>query len=207
MSLLVGRLFTRGVPGSARATQPPGFIEPADGNHERALGTREIDQEGPTVYRAPMRARTLDTGAFEGARLGTERGIVGIGEPLRETPPDLGRAILATADEHGDKAARMLNRFAELPEGTLVWTRTADEVFRLGVFAGPWWYDDSEAADRTGIHQVRAAVWVPSALDPKTVPHAVLSTFDRGGKNLQRIRDEGAAIDSRRLWRKAETRG
>ena len=166
----------------------------------------ERNEELAAIYRAPMRARSFDSGLFQGARLGTERGIVGIGEPLRETPETLDQAIRALAAKHSEKSARMLSRFAGLPEGTLVWTRTDEDVFRLGELSGPWWYDDSEAAGRTGIHQVRSAIWIPGAFDPESVPPAVLETFRRGGKNLQRIRDEDAEVASNRLWQEATTR-
>lgn len=153
-----------------------------------------------------MRARSVESGVFEGARLGTERSIVGIGERLSEVPTTLDQAILSTADEHSDKAARMLARFAGLPEGSLVWTRTSDDAFRLGRITGPWWYDDSEAADRTGIHQVRTADWIPRDFHVDTTPDAVIDTFNRGGKNLQRIRSQQAEQDSERLWQKDRQR-
>ncbi|MDQ5893777.1 MAG: hypothetical protein QG596_38 [Actinomycetota bacterium] len=154
-----------------------------------------------------MRARSFDSGAFQGSRLGTERGIVGIGEPLEAVPETLEEAVNRTAESHGDKAARMLVRFAGLPEGSLVWTRTSDDVFRLGKVIGPWWYDDSEAAGRSGIHQVRAADWIPCNFDSAATPEAVISTFDRGGKNFQRIISREAERRSKRLWTWKRGRG
>lgn len=137
-----------------------------------------------------MRARSLEYGRFEGARQGVERGVVGIGEPLGTNPEDLSEAILATIDEHGEKAGLMLERFADLPEGVFVWTMTGEESFRLGKISGPWIYDKSPAARATGIRQVRPASWLPEDLDLLLVPRAVATTFARGGRNFQRIHDE-----------------
>jgi hypothetical protein len=43
----------------------------------------------------------------------------------------------------------MLRRFAELPDGTLVWTTASDGSYRLGRITGPWRYDNSAAANET----------------------------------------------------------
>lgn len=157
------------------------------------------------MFRAPMRARSLELDRFEGARDGIERGLVGIGEPLRELPETLEQAVEATAREHNEKSGRMLRRFAELPSGTLVWTQTASTTFRLGKITGPWRYDCSRAARRTGIRNVRPAAWVETVFDEHTAPAAVVFTFGRGGRNLQAVSDPDAVKFSNRLWRQAAT--
>jgi hypothetical protein len=130
-----------------------------------------------------MRARDRDdVPPFAGARHGVERGLVGIG------------------DGRGERAERMLHRFAELPDGTLVWTRTGEGAYRLGRVAGPLRRDDSEAARRVGIHNVRAATWLGRELAGDEVPDAVVATFARGGRNLQRTHDEDAERVSAELW-------
>jgi hypothetical protein len=107
-----------------------------------------------------MRARALDAALDAdrnaGARFGLERGLVGIGDALDTPPRPLDGAIAAARASHGDKAERMLRRFAALPEGTVVWT-AADGRFHLGRIRGPWRYDRSAGATAVGIHHVRGA--------------------------------------------------
>jgi hypothetical protein len=135
------------------------------------------------VYRAPMRARAIDVDRGAGAAFGLERGLVGIG------------------DDQGAKAERMLRRFAELPDGTFVWTWT-DDRFHLGKIDGPWRYMDDAQARAVGIHHVRPAVWLERPFGEDEAPAAVVETFARGGRNLQRIRSEAAERRTAELWNK-----
>lgn len=153
------------------------------------------------VYRAPMRARDRDdVPAGAGAEFGLEQGVVGIGDALRGgAPGPLEEAVARAEAEHGAKAGRMLERFAGLPDGTLVWTRDAGGGYWLGRIAGPWRYAASAAAREVGIVHVRPAVWLDRRLGPDDVPSAVRATFGRGGRNLQRIRDAGAERESAAL--------
>jgi hypothetical protein len=146
-----------------------------------------------------MRARDRDVPAGAGAEHGLEHGLVGIGDALDSPPATLNAAVQAAAAEHGDKAGRMLERFAELPGGTFVWTQTADR-YHLGRLAGPWRYDDSPAARAVGIHHVRDADWLDRPFGEDEVPAAVAATFARGGRNLQRINDSGAERRTAELW-------
>ncbi len=146
-----------------------------------------------------MRARALDRGRFEGALRGVHDSLVGIGERLERPPDTLAEAVLATAGQHGDKAARMLVRFAELPDSTAVWTQTTPETFRLGRVSGPWRYDDSPPAERTGIHHVRPVDWLAEEFDPGTAPPGVVNSFARGGRNFQGIGDPEARQLTARL--------
>src|SRR5947209_8611297 len=128
-----------------------------------------MDGQTP-IYRAPMRARDRDIDPYAGARSGVACGLVGIGAARPE----------------------QLKRFAELPEATFVWTRTGERSYRLGRIAGPCRYDDSPDARETGIHHVRDAHWLDEEIGNGEVPAAVLATFARGGRNLQRTHDEDA---------------
>jgi hypothetical protein len=140
------------------------------------------------IYRAPMRARDRDdVPPFAGARHGVEHGLVGIGRV------------------EGDKGARMLHRFAELPDGTFVWTRTGEDVYRLGRIAGPLREDGSAAARAVGIRHVRPAAWLERAFGGSEVPRAVAATFARGGRNLQRTHDDEAERRTEELWTKARS--
>lgn len=179
------------------------------------LGARSGDRPGAAerrggeahVFRAPMRARSVDAGRFAGATHAVERSLIGTGEPLSRVPADLDEAVLAAIDELGEKSGRMLARFADLPDSSLVWTQTAEDEFRLGRIAGPWRYDESLPARRTGIHQVRPARWLPERFDPGSTPAGVIEVFRRGGLNLQRIHDPEAERASNRLWRTGDDGG
>ncbi len=130
-----------------------------------------------------MRARDRDVRAGAGAEHGIEHGLVGIG------------------DGRGDKAGRMLHRFAGLPDGAFVWTRTSDGTYRLGRIAGPARYDDSPSAREVGIHHVRPATWLDRPFGEHEVPPAVAATFARGGRNFQQTHDEEAERRTAELWR------
>jgi hypothetical protein len=139
------------------------------------------------IYRAPMRARDRDDVASgTGAEFGIEHGVVGIGEVK------------------GERGSRMLRRFADLPDGTFVWTRTTDGTYHLGCIAGPWRRDDSPAARSVGIHNVRPTNWLERPFGEDEVPTAVAATFARGGRNFQRTRDERAERRTAELWEASE---
>ena len=132
------------------------------------------------IFRAPMRARDRDVPFGAGADHGIAHGLVGIG------------------------GERGLHRFAELPEGTFVWTRTSDGAYRLGRISGPWRYDDSPAARAVGIDNVRPTTWLPRGFTAAEAPAAVVATFARGGRNFQRTHDANAERLTRELWEAAE---
>jgi hypothetical protein len=134
------------------------------------------------VHRAPMRARDLDAPAGAGAEYGIANGVVGIGP---------GR---------GDRAARMVHRFATVPEGVFVWTRDRAGGYRLGRITGPLREDRSPGARAVGIGHVRAATWLERAFTEEEVPPAVARTFARGGRNFQRTHDTDAERRTAELW-------
>ncbi len=154
----------------------------------------------PPIYRAPMRARLLDAPAGAGAAHALLHGLVGIGDRLEAAPATIDAAVEAAAAEQGDKAGRMLRRFADLPDGAFVWTRTADGAYHLGRIAGPRRYDDSPASRDAGIHHVRPARWLDRPFGEDEVPAAVAETFARGGRNLQRTHGAAAEARTAELW-------
>jgi hypothetical protein len=156
--------------------------------------------ERSIVVRAPMRARDRDVPAGAGALHGLRHGLVGTGDALDARPATLDDAVAATTRAHGEKAARLLRRFAELPEGTFVWTRAADGAYHLGRITGPWSYDDTAAAREVGIHHVRPADWLDRPFGEDEAPPAVIETFARGGRNLQRTRSEAAERRTAEIW-------
>lgn len=148
-----------------------------------------------------MRARNRDDvpeGA--GAEHGLRHRLVGIGERLRVVPDSVSEAVAAATDQDGEKAGRMVRRFAELPYDTLVWTRDGEDGFHLGRITGPWRYDVSSDAVTVGIHHVRSTRWLPRTFTEDEVPAAVAETFRRGGRNFQRTRDDDAEQRTAEIW-------
>lgn len=130
-----------------------------------------------------MRARDRDdVPQYAGARYGLKRGVVGIGHV------------------EGEKGARMLHRFAGLPDGTFVWTRVGEDAYRLGRIAGPLREDHSAPAQAVGIQHVRPASWLERIFTGHEIPRAVAATFARGGRNLQRTHDDEAERRTAELW-------
>src|SRR5690606_25368467 len=126
---------------------------------------------------------------------------------LAHPPTDVAEAVLLATTEHGEKAGRMIARFADLPEDSLLWTQTAEAEFRLGKLQGPWRYDESPEARRTGIRQVRPARWLLEPFGPGSAPGGVIEVFARGGLNFQQIHDPDAVELSNRLWREGDLGG
>lgn len=148
-----------------------------------------------------MRARDRpDVPPGAGAAFGLEHGLVGTGDALDQVPDTVDEAVAAAQDRHGDKAGRLLRRFADHPAGAFVWTQDADGGLHLGRITGPWRYDDSPAARAVGIHHVRPTEWLPGPIPEHDVPAAVSHTFGRGGLNLQRTHDENAQRECAALW-------
>jgi hypothetical protein len=131
-----------------------------------------------------MRARDVHVAAGAGAEYALARGLVGIGP---------GR---------GDKAERMLHRFATLSDGVFVWTRDRRGGYRLGRISGPVREDRSAEAGAVGITHVRPADWLDRVFSSEEAPDAVTRTFARGGRNLQRTHDDEAERLTAELWRR-----
>lgn len=129
-----------------------------------------------------MRARDVDAPPGAGAEYGLARDAVGIGP---------GR---------GDKAARMLHKFATIPDGVFVWTRDRRGRYHLGRLAGEMREDTSAQARAVGITHVRPAEWLARSFGERDVPLAVRRTFARGGRNFQRTHDEDAEVRTAQLW-------
>ncbi|GAA4691794.1 GAF domain-containing protein [Nocardioides nanhaiensis] len=139
------------------------------------------------VHRAPMRSRDDAVDPELALERAFALGVVGMGGRLAVPPASLAEA-LAELSESDERAARRLERFAALPVGDQVWTRDADGRYRSGVLTGEWRYDVDPRAHEADLVHVRATRWDPESLDEAGVPPAVVATFARGGRNLQRIR-------------------
>jgi hypothetical protein len=127
------------------------------------------------IFRAPMRARDRDLPPGRGARYGLEHGLVGI----------------------GGATDRQVQRFADVPEGSFVWTRDEDGMYWLGRITGPC---RTHAENPAGLRHVRSATWAERPFGPDEAPPGVVATFARGGRNFQRTHDEDAERLTASLW-------
>lgn len=140
-----------------------------------------------SVYRAPMRSRsdTVDPRAtLERAR---RIGLCGFGQLVRE-PGEL------------DRLGHRVARFADVAEGSFVWTRDPDGLFWLGRLTGPYFYDDDDNAAAVDLVHVRNCDWQAEPLLEPEVPAAVVATFRRGGRNFQQTHDPSVSQETQRLW-------
>lgn len=139
-------------------------------------------------YRAPMRSRLPSVDASLAVDRALSLGLVGMGGRLTSAPGTVAEAAQRTAEEYDERAARRLERFAAMPDGSEVWTRDPDGPFHRGTVAGPWSYDASPAAYDADLVHVRPCRWDTEPREEHQLPLAVAATFRRGGRNFQRIR-------------------
>jgi hypothetical protein len=145
----------------------------------------------PPVYRAPMEPAA--------AEFAWNRGVCGMGGILRPAPADLPAALAGMADAHGERAAARLHRFARVPDGAYVWTRSADG-YLLGRLLGPWRYDDSDRAGAVDLVHQRPCRWLADPVPEAEVPGGTLQTFGRGGRNFQQTHDVGISAQTSDVW-------
>lgn len=129
-----------------------------------------------------MRARDLDLPPGAGAEYGIGDGVVGIGPGT------------------GERAARLLHRFATVPEGVFVWTRDCGGGYHLGRVSGSMNEEASPSARRVGIAYTRPTRWLERVFAEAEVPARVAVAFARGGRNFQRIHDAQAERLTAELW-------
>ncbi|MGB3676148.1 MAG: hypothetical protein WA988_17080 [Candidatus Nanopelagicales bacterium] len=151
------------------------------------------------VYRAPMRSRRDDIDFDETIAHALQLSVCGFGGALDSAPATLDEAIFASSQQYDERTARRLERFAQVPDGSFVWTKS-DGQFFLGRIDGPWRYDDSRAAALVDLVHIRPCVWVAKPLSESVAPPAVSATFARGGRNFQQIHGADVAELTRRLW-------
>ncbi|WP_193044387.1 GAF domain-containing protein [Mycolicibacterium baixiangningiae] len=136
------------------------------------------------VYRAPMRSRDDGIDAGKTIARGRRLGVCGFGE-------------LGVDD---DRLARRIARFADVPDGALVWTRDPEGLFWLGRIEGPYRHDSASAASAVDLVHVRPCRWLAAQFLESEVPAAVLATYRRGGRNFQQTHDAAVGPESLRLW-------
>jgi hypothetical protein len=133
------------------------------------------------VFRAPMRSRRDDVALQSTIDRALTLGLVGFGD--------------AGADE---RLSRRIARFADVDDGSFVWTRDADGLFWLGRIDGPLLYDDDGAT--VDLVHVRPCRWIAQPMLEQDVPAAVLNTFARGGRNFQQTHDVGVGPETQGVW-------
>jgi len=149
----------------------------------------------PPVVRAPLRSRNHTVDHAAAVTWALAHDVCGVGGRLRQDAGELEHAVELVTRAYDERVGERLRRFAELPEGTFVWTRTPDGPLRLGRLVGPWYQDRSSEAHTHDLTHLRPCTWLPEPVEDDEAPAAVRQTFDRGGRNLQRIRPTSALGD------------
>ena len=158
---------------------------------------------GLPTYRAPLRSRRDEIPTDLAVDRALTLGLCGFGGRLDHVPADLDDALAATDLAYGERVARRLRRFAEIPNGAFVWTREPDGLYHLGRLTGPWRYDSDPAAEAADLVHVRDCEWLPEPLPESAVPSGTACAFSRGGRNFQRIRDAATEVQTEKFWTSA----
>jgi hypothetical protein len=139
------------------------------------------------VYRTPMRSR--DDAVEPQATIDRARrlGVCGFGA-----------SVSRSAEQ--ERVVRRVARFAELDQGSFVWTRDNNGCFWLGRISGPYFYDADETAAAVDLVHVRPCEWLPMPLLEQDVPVAVVATFSRGGRNFQEIHHPSIGEKTQTIW-------
>ena len=139
------------------------------------------------VYRAPMRSRNDAVEPHATIDRARRLGVCGFG-----------RSVSRTAEQ--ERLARRVARFAELDEGSFVWTRDTNGWFWLGRISGPYVYDADESAAAVDLVHVRPCEWRSTPMLEQDVPVAVVATFGRGGRNFQEIHHRSIGDETQAIW-------
>lgn len=142
------------------------------------------------VHRAPMRSRCDDIDQGEAVAWALAHDVVGVGE-CQATPA-------VTGEEERIRAR--IERFEQMADGAFVWTMTPPTGHRLGRVEGPARRDDGPGAHQHDLVVVRPCRWIDQPIEVADVPPGVLETFERGGRNFQRIHADGVEEQTRELW-------
>ncbi|MDZ4270797.1 MAG: GAF domain-containing protein, partial [Mycobacterium sp.] len=111
-----------------------------------------------SVYRAPLRSRSDDVDPRETFDRAHALGLCGFGD-----------------DRDPVRLDRRVERFAEVADGSFVWARDSDGLYRLGRIAGPYFYDAS--GESVDLVHVRRCRWLATPIVESAAPPAVIATF------------------------------
>jgi hypothetical protein len=132
-----------------------------------------------------MRSRRDDVDWGAAVERALTEGVCGFGGP--KEPSD-------------ERLTRRIERFRDVDDGSLVWTRDTDGLYWLGRIQGPYFYDNTDAAAAVDLVHVRECRWLATPLPEHDVPAAVIATFRRGGRNFQQTHDRTVGAESLRIW-------
>jgi hypothetical protein len=100
-----------------------------------------------------------------------------------------------------ERSLRRVERFAQVADGSFVWTRTQLGEYFLGRISGPLREDHSADAVASNMTFVRDCEWTSEPVPEHEIPAATLRTFARGGRNFQQTHDPRVAAESASVWR------
>ena len=112
----------------------------------------------------------------------------------------LGVCGFGGATNPDDRLARRIARFADIDDGSFVWTRDADGLYWLGRIDGHYSYDTDDAAAAVDLVHVRPTRWMAEPLLESEVSAAVVATFGRGGRNFQQTHDPHVGAQTQQIW-------
>jgi hypothetical protein len=142
-----------------------------------------------------------------------DKHLIGIGWRLDDLPSRTPREKVLetirnkTDDGWGQPAANIVRRIAvDAKKGEFVWTRDTEGRYLLCRITGPWRYDNSKAAAKVDVHQVRPVDWAPRPLNDLEVPGGVIRCFIGTGTSFSRIHDVPARQMTVFLWEKLHGR-
>lgn len=141
----------------------------------------------PEVYRAPMRSRSDDVDLRATIERARRLRLCGFGQRVRDR-------------DEAQRLARRVARFADIDDGSFVWTRDADGYYWLGRIEGPYYCDDDPTATAVDLVHVRPCRWLSEPVLESDAPAAVIATFRRGGRNFQQTHDSAVGAQTARLW-------
>lgn len=139
------------------------------------------------VYRAPMRSREDAVEPQATIDRARRLGVCGFGQ-------------LVSRPAEKERLAHRVARFADLDEGSFVWTRDTHGWFWLGRISGDYGYDADEAAAAVDLVHIRPCEWVSMPILEQDVPAAVVATFRRGGRNFQEIHHPSIDVETQTIW-------
>jgi hypothetical protein len=139
------------------------------------------------VYRAPMRSRNDAVRPQATIDRARRLGVCGFGQ-------------LVSRPAEAERLARRVVRFAELDDGSFVWTRDPHGWFWLGRIFGPYGYDAGKTAAAVDLVHIRPCQWLSMPILEQDVPDPVVATFRRGGRNFQEIHHPTIGAETQRIW-------
>jgi hypothetical protein len=139
------------------------------------------------VYRAPMRSRNDAVDPQAAIDRARRLGVCGFGQ------------FLSRPGER-ERLVHRVDRFADVDEGSFVWTRDTHGWFWLGRICGPYSYDADPSAAAVDLVHIRPCEWLSTPTLEQDAPAAVVATFRRGGRNFQEIHHRSVGVETQTIW-------